>query len=117
MITYCHGRLLRCGETSIQLPRSRLKRLCEMSLSIWSAMVNKNLSNGAQRGSTGIFNAVGCKTTEASADTGTISKGKYSAGDAGRVNVQAHGQALCCRQPNRFGKCIRRRRELPSVSS
>lgn len=40
--THCHGRLLRCGETSTQLPRSRLKRLWEMSFRIGSDMVDKN---------------------------------------------------------------------------
>ena len=108
MSTHCQGRLLRCGETSIQLPRSRLKRRCEMSFSIWSAMVDKSgNSNVAQGGSTGLFNAVGWKTTEGSADTSILSTGKYSRGDAGVVNVQAIDQALWCRQPSRFGKCIR----------
>jgi hypothetical protein len=38
-ITHCHGRLVRCGETNIQLPRSKLKRLWEMSFKTGSVIV------------------------------------------------------------------------------
>ena len=40
---YCHGRLVRCGETNTQLPRSWLKRLWEMSFKTGSAMLTKFL--------------------------------------------------------------------------
>ena len=36
---HCHGRFVRCGDTNIQLPRSRLKRLWEMSFSTGSVMM------------------------------------------------------------------------------
>lgn len=40
---YCHGRLVRCGETKTQLPRSKLKRLWEMSFKTGSVMVARIL--------------------------------------------------------------------------
>jgi hypothetical protein len=40
-IAHCQGRLLRCGETSTQLPRSRLNLRCEMSFKMGSDMAGK----------------------------------------------------------------------------
>jgi hypothetical protein len=39
-ITYCHGRLFLCGETSTQLPRKRLNLRWDISFRIGSDMVD-----------------------------------------------------------------------------
>lgn len=38
-MSYCHGLLVRCGETSNQLPRSGLYRRCDMSSRIASGIL------------------------------------------------------------------------------
>ena len=40
-IAHCQGRLLRCGETSTQLPRNRLNLRCEMSLRMGPDMAGR----------------------------------------------------------------------------
>lgn len=56
---YCHGRFVRCGETSTQLPLSRLKRLWEISFKTGSVMAGRFLplqNAGVSRsGFTGLY--------------------------------------------------------------